>query len=132
MAALRSAGLLGRVADLPFGECDYDPGTDGPRVVGTESGWLVARGYDGSNSFFEVGDSGLSTRGVVFLVTPSGFLELAAYGVVGWNRNPEYVLRGKGGAFPAPPSGLSGMGFGLERLLLADQVLARSGSAGKR
>lgn len=121
---LANARLLARLHQLPFDHARYDAVSDGPAVSSLEPRWVLTTGYDVANSFFEVNDAGNSTRSELFLVTPCGFLELAAIGIVGWNRNPRYAFRCGSRNVPSPFPHLGGMGFGLERLLLAEQVLA--------
>jgi len=119
---LQRHGYVGRLADLKSSVGEYDPVEDAPRLDSPDTGWVVTRGYDAAHSFFEVDDSGASTRNELFLVTPWGHLEIGAMGIAGWNRNPAYALR-DGRTHLCPPLALWGMGFGLERLLLAEQIL---------
>jgi len=124
LKTLAKAGLLARLHQLPIDHAQYDVASDGPVQLTLEPRWVVAIGYDAAHSFFEADEKGNSTRCELFLVTPIGFLEIAALGIVGWNRNPDYVFRCGSNKVPSPFPHLSGMGFGLERLLLAEQVLA--------
>jgi hypothetical protein len=123
---LADAGLLAKLHRLPFDHAQFDVASDGPILSSSEPRWVVATGYDAAHSFFEADKEGNSTRCELFLVTPIGFLEIAALGIVGWNRNPDYVFRCGPKKIPSPFTHLSGMGLGLERLLLAEQVLALS------
>lgn len=120
---LAKMGLIDKLNQLPFEYAEYSNDLDGPRLKSFESRWVITTGYDAEHSFFEIDEDGNSTRRELFLVTPRGFMEIAAYGIVGLNRNPHYVFRGKSNEIPSPPKHLSGMGFGLERLLLAEQLL---------
>lgn len=124
LKTLADAGLLARLHQLPFEPARYDAVSDGPVLSSFEPRWVVTTGYDAAHSFFEVNEQGNSTRSELFLVTPHGFLEIAAIGIVGWNRNPHYAFRCGSSNVPSPFPRLSGMGFGLERLLLAEQLLA--------
>jgi hypothetical protein len=122
---LGRAGFAGELAKLPFDEAAYDPVSDGPRVDDNEeTRWVIASGYDANHSFFEIDERGVSTRREVFLVTPIGFLEVGVFGITGWNRNSDYVLRAGASANICPDLQQSGMGFGLERLLLAERILS--------
>lgn len=121
---LGAAGLTQRLSTLRFDEAEFDPMTDGPMVnCDSETRWVIARGYDASHSYFEVDRNGVSTRRELFMVTPLGFLEVGVLGITGWNRNPDYILRSAAGDTVTPDLNQSGMGFGLERLLLAEQIL---------
>lgn len=122
---LANGGLTKRLSELPFDVANYDSITDGPKLTSFATRWVVTCGYDTAHSFFEVNDNGESTRAELFLVTPTGYLEVAAMGVAGWNRNPKYILRNEPNAIPKPPVKLSGFGFGFERLLLAERILLR-------
>jgi len=120
---LAVSGFSSRLCRLPYREARYDPIADGPILESSETGWVITKGYDSAHSFFEMTDDGRSTRGEIFLVTPAGYLEVGAFGIVGRNANPQYILRCDQEHIPSPPVGLSGMGFGLERLLLAERLL---------
>jgi hypothetical protein len=124
LTALPACGAA-HLNQLPFEHVRYDADKDAPRLTSSvDTRWVIATGYDAEHSFFEIDEKGNSTREELFLVTPHGFLEVAAFGIAGWNQNPHYVFRCEPGQLPDPPSHLSGMGFGLERLLLAAQVLS--------
>lgn len=114
---------LRRLGRLAVEHAAYDARTDAPSIRTFQNRWVVTKGYTPANSFFEVDDQGESTRRELFLVTPRGFLEIGALGIVGTNRNPRYKLRSTAERLPVPPAGFSGMGIGLERFLLADRLL---------
>jgi hypothetical protein len=124
LGELAKAGFTEKLSRLPVDECEYDPSVDAPRCAQGETRWAITNGYDAKNSFFEVDDHGRSTRREIFLVTPFGHLEIGVFGITGWNRNPDYVIREGAGSVPIPDLRRSGMGFGLERLLLAEQILS--------
>jgi hypothetical protein len=132
LKTLANAGLLARLHQLPFDHAQYDTVSDGPALLSLEPRWVVATGYDAAHSFFEVNEAGNSTRSELFLVTPNGFLEIAALGIVGWNQNPYYTFRSGSSKIPSPFTHLSGMGFGLERLLLAEQAFEEAERIRKR
>ena len=128
LEALVDAGSIEKLCRLPLERAQYDVNTDGPLLTSHEPRWVLATDYDAAHSFFEVDEKGGSTRCELFLVTPNGFLEVAALGIVGWNRNPDYSFRCGLNNVPSPSPRLSGMGFGLERLLLAEQILSAAKS----
>jgi hypothetical protein len=121
---LARAGFAKRLGQLRVDYAVYDPVIDGPSYSQTDARWVITSGYGPEHSFFEVNERGESTRREVFLVTPSGYLEIGVFGITGWNRNPEYRVRNANEQFPEPDLRRSGMCFGLERLLLAEQILA--------
>ena len=123
--SLGRAGLAVQLSSLPFEEIEYDPVADGPRIAKTaKPKWLIAYGYDSAHSLFEIDAAGVSSRRELFLITPRGFLEIAAFGLTGWNHNPNYRFRSEAFKPPKPDLGQSGMGIGLERLLLAEQIIS--------
>jgi len=124
LSKLADKGLAESLSNLPFGEADYDPSIDGPRGPFGQTQWVITSGYDARHSFFEVDERGRSTRREIFLVTPFGFLEVGVLGITGWNRNPEYVMRGEKARAIKPDVRRSGLCVGLERLLLAEQILS--------
>jgi hypothetical protein len=125
LGALASVGLANRLSRLRFDEVKFDPEIDGPPPFSKgEARWAVATGYDADNSFFEINEAGVSTRQEVFLLTPDGFLEIGVFGLTGWNKNPNYTMRPGSDDKDTPDLRLSGMGFGLERLLLAERILS--------
>lgn len=124
LAELGKAGHTSRLSRLRIDEGEYDPGIDGPKCDSHEARWLVTKGYDAEHSFFEVDKNGKSTRREIFLVTPFGYLEIGVLGITGLNRNPRYVVRTSAPGMPAPDFRRCGMCFGLERLLLAEQILS--------
>jgi hypothetical protein len=121
---LSRAGLTAGLSRLRFDEAQYDPMIDGPRTTESHTRWVVTTGYDPQHSFYEVDRNGISTRQEIFLVTPLGHLEVGVFGITGWNRNPDYVVRSEKGRAVSPDFGRCGMCIGLERLLLAEQVLS--------
>ena len=124
LGALASVALAYRLNRLQFDEVKFDQEIDGPTFSKGEARWVITTGYDADNSFYEVDDAGVSTRQEVFLVTPDGFLEIGVFGLTGWNRNPDYKMRPELGMVDTPDLRFSGMGFGLERLLLAERILS--------
>jgi hypothetical protein len=122
LSKLADKGFAERLNNLPFGEADYDPLIDGPRGHFGQTQWVITNGYDTRHSFFEVDERGHSTRREIFLVTPVGFLEVGVLGITGWNKNPEYVMRETATEIN-PDVRRSGLCVGLERLLLAEQIL---------
>jgi hypothetical protein len=125
LSCLAESGYTRRLSSLPFETSTYDPTQDAPKLKSAAEAKLVlTSGYDAAHSFFEVDRNGNSTRREIFLVTPRGYLEIGVVGIAGWNKNPHYKMRPTGRPVPDPPRDLSGMGFGLERLLVAEQILA--------
>jgi hypothetical protein len=124
LGALARADMTSRLDRLRFDQVRYNPSIDGPKFAEGETRWVIANGYDAEHSFFEVNESGVSTRHEVFLVTPDGFLEIGVFGLTGWNRNPNYTMRERSDVSYVPDLRMSGMGFGLERLLLAERILS--------
>jgi hypothetical protein len=123
LSKLAEKGFAERLSNLPFGEADYDPSIDGPRGQFGQTQWVITNGYDARHSFFEIDDRGHSTRREIFLVTPFGFLEVGVLGITGWNRNPEYFVRNETAREIKPDVRRSGLCVGLERLILAEQIL---------
>ncbi len=124
MIAALNSDAAGSLRNLPSQKAKYDPNADGPDVRDYDTRWVIATGYDPTHSFFEIDGEGNSTRAELFLIGGGGFLEVAALGIVGTNNNPQYTFRDAHNT-PSPPPNISGMGFGLERLLLANQLLTR-------
>jgi hypothetical protein len=119
---LGSQGLISRLHLLEFTRSAYDTRAGVPNTLDMTPRMVIADGYTSVDSFFEVDVAGRSTRNEIFLVCALGALELGALGIAGRNENPLYEFAG--GSRPSePPEGLVGMGFGLERLLLADRAL---------
>jgi hypothetical protein len=117
--------VIAALQDLAVVKTPYDRDIDGPEPSRRSKPYLaMTSGYRPDESFFEIDDHGSSTREELFLVSEQGFLELAGMGCVGRNTNPLYKII-KGAEDIARPTTLSGLGFGLERLLLCDQLLAR-------
>jgi hypothetical protein len=124
LGALANAGIAPRLVELPFDNIQYDLSIDGPSFVKGGARWAIASGYDAKHSFYEINEEGVSTRHELFLVTPDGFLEVGVFGLTGWNKNPDYKIRPGSSVAEIPDLRMSGMGFGLERLLLAERILA--------
>jgi hypothetical protein len=119
---LARAGCTTGLDEIPFVEAEYDPSLDGPRGSFKDLRWAITSGYDADHSFFEITEHGHSTRKEIFLATPFGFLEVGVVGITGWNRNPDYILRGQRDSLIKPDLRRSGLGIGLERLLLCEQI----------
>ncbi len=117
--ALGDDGVLTALPYLQIRRTLYDSATDGPSDQVDGSNLTVVEGYTPDSSFFEVDDRGVSTRCEIFLTTDLGRIELAAMGIIGTNINPAYAISPSP---PVPPVGYSGMGIGLERLLIADRL----------
>lgn len=117
---LTEANVINSLDRLRITEEMYDMVIDGPCTDDVSTRLSLVRGYSAESSFFEIDGHGNSTRKELFLITPSGYIELAALGIIGNNLNPTYKLSSPA---PTPPSGFSGIGIGLERLLLADRFL---------
>jgi hypothetical protein len=119
---LAEGGLLRNIPHLPIAYDAYNPETDAPANSRRAPELVVTTGYSAENSFFDLDDSGRSTRNEIYLATDAGLIEIAALGMVGNNGNPEYGL-------DPPlrtsciPKRLAGCGIGLERLLLSDRIL---------
>jgi hypothetical protein len=124
LGELAKVGFTERLSGLRIDDAEYDPSIDGPRCDHDETRWVLANGYDARHSFFEADERGESTRREVFLVTPLGHLEVGVFGITGWNKNPNYLMRAGADSVPTPDLRRSGMCFGLERLLLAEQILS--------
>lgn len=123
-------GFLTDMAKLPTVRTRFDRSIDGPMAVAFNRPYIARTfGYVADEAFFEIDENGNCTREELFLVTEQGFLELAGMGCTGQNENTQYKLTADT-ADIKPPTGLSGLGFGLERLMLCDQVL--SGRANER
>jgi hypothetical protein len=122
--ALAEASITPSLKGLPIVEGTFDPTTDGPTGQFEKAQWVITSGYNASNSFYEVDAGGHSTRREIFLMTPSGFLEVGVVGITGWNRNPEYHIRDSKGPDVTPDLNRSGLGIGIERLLLSEQLVS--------
>ncbi len=122
LAKLAAKGHAQRLNRLPFGEAEYDPVIDGPKGTFDDTRWIITSGYDARHSFFELDEAGRSTRREIFLVTSFGFLEVGVLGITGRNSNPDYAMRSVKGPGIGPNVTRSGLGVGLERLLLAEQI----------
>ncbi len=128
-------GILDRLASigtaalrqLPIRDGMYDPTTDGPVNDSDETRWVITKGYDAAHSFFEIDETGVSTRREIFLCTPSGYLEVGVFGITGWNHNPAYSVRNHLDASIVPDLQRSGLCLGIERLLMAERVLTTLG-----
>jgi hypothetical protein len=121
---LAQAGYAEGLNEIPFVTAEYDASIDGPRGSFEDIRWVVTTGYDTSNSFFEIDEQGHSSRSEIFLATPFGFLEVGVFGSTGWNRNPDYILRNQKNPPMEPDLRRSGLGVGLERLLLCEQIVS--------
>lgn len=124
LKALRAYGFCSLSHGLRLDYAKYDPTQDGPATSESACRWVITDGYDQANSFYEVGADGVSSRQELFLVTPAGHLEVAALGRVGYNHNPHYHLGEAAPTNVSPRIELSGMGIGLERLVLVDKILS--------
>jgi hypothetical protein len=122
--ALTKDKFLSMVGSLPLGYSVYDPKIDSPVLQDVRPELTLTTGYQPENSFFEVNESGRSTREEIFVSADGNVLEVAALGAVGVNKNPEYMLNPPLDTRDIP-SGLWGLGIGLERLLLVDRLLER-------
>jgi len=133
LSCLSESGHTTMLSSLPFETSTYDPTEDAPQLKSSaEARWVLASGYDAEHSYFEIDQSGASTRRELFLVTPRGYLEIGVIGIAGWNKNPNYKMRPEGRRVPDPPADLSGMGFGLARLLLAERILVALSQGDRR
>jgi len=124
LSKLGDKGFTQKLSTLPFGTARYDPSNDGPSGRFEETQWVITSGYDEGHSFFEVDEHGHSTRREIFLVTRFGFLEVGVLGITGWNRNRQYIMREPKDNEIIPDLGRSGICIGLERLLLAEQIVS--------
>jgi hypothetical protein len=119
---LTQENILHCLDELAFERVRFDVSTDLPDTADLGRRFLIATGFGPQESFFEIDATGASTRKEIFLACEKGVLELATLGVAGYNHNSLYGLEFEA-LSQQPPLGLSGIGFGLERLLLADRLL---------